>query len=413
MDPAEFRDPEIILESLTAFFVVLVTALIFSALFRRFKVPWAVALILGGIALGPQGLGWFEPGESLLFMAEIGVIFLMFIAGMETKISSIKEVWWEAFFVGTISGLVPALVGLLIGIFFDLGIEAALLLAIIFMSSSFAVVIPTLEARGVIHYRLGKIIVASTMLQDIASLIILAIFLQFISPEETPVSFPVLMIIVAAVFAAGYKLKRYVPRFRKWLQEQKKKTSNRYRFERELRMAVAVLIGASVVFEFFRMETIVGAFFAGLLLSEVISSKVLENKIHVLGYGIFIPVFFVTIGGWTNVSLLVEEASKIWPLVFAIILGSALTKFASGFLASRWLSLSTYQSSLVGVTSVPQLITTLAVVLVGQGLGILDEQLSTAIIMLSIVTTLVSPMITGHLLRSKPDNCLKEGLEVK
>ncbi len=408
MDPSIIRDPEVIFTSLVAFFIALVTALVFSALFKRFKVPWTIALILGGIVMGPQGIGLFELNEIVMFLAEVGIIFLMFIAGMETKISSIKSVWKESAFIGAISGFAPAMVGIIIGLAFGFSIATSLLLGIIFASSSFAVVIPTLESRGVLHYKIGRIIIASTMLQDIASLILLGMFLQFISPE-TAVSLPVLIIVMFFALALGMLARKYITPFRQWLAKlrNQKKTDSHSLFEQELTLVVAVLIGTAILFEFFKLETIVGAFFAGLILAEITKSKILENKIHILGYGVFIPIFFVTIGGWTDVGLLVEEASTIWPLVITILLGSSLSKFFSGWLSARWLGLTNYKSVLVGITSVPQLITTLAVVLVGQSLGLLSPGLVTAIIILSVVTTLTSPLITNYLLRSKPDSYLK------
>ena len=407
MDPSIIRDPEIIFTSLLAFFVALVTALVFSALFKRFKIPWAIALILGGVVMGPQGLGIFELNEVVMFLAEIGVIFLMFIAGMETKISSIRNVWKESAIVGAVSGIVPATVGILIGLSFGYEITTALLIGIIFTSSSFAVVIPTLEARGVLHYKIGRIIVASTMIQDIASLVLLGLLLQFISPH-TAVSLPVFMLVAAVAFAVGVFVKRHVKEFRQWLAGLRNKKSGAYSvFEQELTLVVAVLIGTALLFEFFQLETIVGAFFAGLVLAEISRSKILENKVHILGYGIFIPVFFVTIGGWTDFGLLVEESSTVLPLVGAIVLGSALTKFISGWIASRMVGLTNFKSVLVGITSVPQLITTLAVVLVGQSLEVLTPELVTAIIVLSILTTMVSPLITNYLLRTRPDSMLR------
>lgn len=402
MDPSLIRDPEIIFTSLVAFFIALVTALVFSALFKRFKIPWTIALILGGIVMGPQGFGLFQLNEIVMFLAEIGVIFLMFIAGMEVKVSSIKTVWKESAIIGAISGIVPAAIGVAIGLAFGYEMVTALLMGIIFTSSSFAVVIPTLEARGILDYKIGRVVVASTMLQDIASLILLGLLLQFISPE-TAVSLPVLGIVMFIAFAAGVLIRRYIKWFRQWLAKLRTQKMSTYSlFERELTLMVAILIGSAIVFDLFHLETIVGAFFAGLILAEITRSKILENKVHVLGYGIFIPIFFVTVGGWTDVGVLIEESSTVLPLVFAILIGSSLSKFLSGWASARWLGFNSYKSVLVGVTSIPQLITTLAVLLVGQRLGILPPELVTAVIILSIVTTLLSPLFTSYLLRTRP-----------
>jgi Kef-type K+ transport system membrane component KefB len=407
MDPSIIRDPEMIFTSMVAFFVALVTALVFSALFKRFRIPWTIALILGGIVMGPQGIGLFQLNEIVMFLAEIGIIFLMFIAGMETKISSIKSVWKEALYIGAFSGVVPGLVGVIIGLVFGYELATAFLLGIIFTSSSFAVIIPTLESKGVLHYKIGRVIVASTMIQDMASLILLGAFLQFVSPD-TVVNLPVLIIIMSMVIAGGILASKYMTPFRQWLAKLRKREEGSHSlFEQELTLVVAILLGVAIIFQFFKLETIVGAFFAGLILAEITRSKILKNKIHILGYGIFIPVFFVTIGGWTNIGLLIEESTSVLPLVIVVLLGCSLTKFFSAYISARVLGFTKYKSNLIGITSVPKLITTLAVVLVGQRLELLSPELVTALIVLSIVSTLTAPLVTNYLLKSKPDSYLK------
>lgn len=394
------RDPEMILASLFTFFVALAAALLFSSTLRRFKIPWAIALIFTGVIIGPYGLDWFELDDTVLFLSEIGVIFLMFLAGMETRISAIRPVLRDASIVATVSGIVPALVGVAIGLGFGYGWDTALILAIIFMSSSFAVVIPTLEARGLLQTRLSRVIVASTMLQDIASLILFAVLLQFITPESWV---PIPALISAGVMAAagGYLLRHYFSHLQAWFQHLRQKESHEFElFEQELTLTVVILVGAAIVFEILRMETIVGAFFAGILIAEITRSQILEHKVHILGYGIFIPIFFVSVGAWVELSIFQDELWLILPLTAAIVLGSALTKFISGWAAAKVLGYSGLQSSLIGVTSIPQLITTLAVLLVAQNLELLPPEVVTAVVILSVVTVVASPLITNRLLQA-------------
>lgn len=404
------REPEIVLSSLTIFFTALAGALIFSMLLKRLKVPWAVTLILGGVLIGPHGLRLIELNDTLVFLSEMGILFLMFIAGMETKVSAIKSVWKNAVVVGVASGLIPAMVGVVIGLAFGYGLSTALLLGIIFINSSFAVVIPTLESKGILHYKIGRVIVASTMIQDISSLIMLAVFLQIASPEGW-LPLPVVVILLGFALAAGIAAKSLIPRFRQLMVELRrirKLDNDVYAlFEQELTLVVAVLVGVAIVFELFKMETVVGAFFTGLILTEITRSKILEHKIHILGYGVFIPIFFVTVGVWIDVHMLTEQALTIWPLILAIVLGSSASKFVSGWLAAKMLGYSSYQSSLIGITSVPQLITTLAIATVGQRLGIMPPELVIAIVVLSITTVVASPLIAGQMLRMKQRSQLR------
>ena len=405
------RESEMILVSLLAFFVVLGAALLFSSLLRRFSIPWAVALILGGVAVGPYGAGLVEINDTVLFLAEIGVIFLMFIAGMETSISAIKRVWRDGLTVAVASGLIPSIVGLAIGFGFGYGWEVALILAVIFMSSSFAVVIPTLEEKGILHSKLGRVVVSSTMIQDIASLLLLAIMLQFISPDAW-VPLPILLGAMAAALVAGIFARKHIAQIRQWWEDRRQHSSHEFAlFEQELSLVIIIMVGMAFIFEALKMETIVGAFFAGLIISELTKSKVLEYKIHILGYGVFIPIFFVVIGAWVDVNVFTEELWTILPLALTILLGSSVSKFASGWIAGRALGYSSKESAIIGATSVPQLITTLAVLLVGQNLGILSPELVAAIVVLSIATVIISPSITNRLLSSGLPPAAEENTE--
>ena len=170
------------MEQFYPFFVVIFVAVFFSTVFKRFHVPWVVALIVGGMLISPHALGIFQPNDTLDFIAQIGLVFLMFMAGLETRLSTFREAEKEILIISLFNGLIPFFVGMGIGFLFGYGWLASLFLGIIFISSSIAVIIPSLESHGLLHKKLGKSIVAATILEDIASLVILSVLLQTIKP---------------------------------------------------------------------------------------------------------------------------------------------------------------------------------------------------------------------------------------
>ncbi len=395
----EIRNPELILSSLTTFFLALLIGLVFSHIFKRLRVPWAVSLVIGGIVLGPNALGIFELNEIILFLSEVGVIFLMFLAGMEVKFSAIRDVWKESTIVGVMTGMIPALIGFAIGHVFGYGITVSILLAIILMSSSFAVVMPALEVRGLIYTKLGRVIIASTMFQDIFSLIVLGVLLQFITPDSA-LPIPIWAILLFFALLAGIVVKS-IPKLHDLFEKMYPSEEGRKDFyEDELKLVIVILLGAAIIFEFFRFETIVGAFFAGLLISEVVESRVLTGKVHILGYGLFIPVFFVTVGAWADLSLFGE--THVWALAATIVFFSSVSKFFSGWISGMMVGFDAYESSLIGLTSMPQLITTLAVVVVSNRLELLPPEVVTSVIILAILTVIMSPMITNQVMDRAP-----------
>ncbi len=397
------RDPETILITLSTFFIALLAGLLFSALFRRFRIPWAVTLIFGGVIIGPHALGLIqlENNPVIWFLAEIGVIFLMFLAGMEIRFSAIRDVLKEGAIVGVFTGIVPGVLGAIVVLMFGYSPLVALTIGIILINTSFAVVVPSLESKGILQSRVGKIIVSSTVLQDISSLVIFAVFLQIVNP--TPfLPLPLWVVLLLFTLAGGIFAKFLIPRMRKPFKDYEHKHHDRDLFEGELRTVMIFVLGFAIIFEFFKFETIVGAFFAGLIISEATKSKMLDHKLHILGYGIFIPIFFVVVGAWIDISLFTQK--ELWLLIAAIALTSMTAKFVSGWTSGRLVGLDNYESSLVGLTSVPQLITTLALTAIAQSQGLIPDEIAVAVIVLAIVSVIVGPLIMGRVLDMKyPD----------
>ncbi len=377
------------MSELFSFFIILLAALIFSRVFQRFHIPWTVALIIGGILVGPFGMNLMTPDPTLHFLKYLGLVFLMFMAGLETRLSGFQGVWREASFVGIMTSLIPFGVGALIGLFFGYSVAATLLLGIIFMSSSIAIAIPALESKNLLRFPIGKIIISSIVLQDIASLVLLAILLQYLIPGILP--FPIFITLFFLSLLIVVIIRWGIPRFRRLFNKYGEYTDS---FERDLRTVFVVLIGSVLVFEILGLHSIIGAFLAGLVLSETIASKTLKNKIRVMAYGLFIPVFFVMVGADTNIRVFLEAHHTVF-LLLAIVFGSILAKFLSGWFAARLLHFSNTQATLVGGACIPQLSTTLAVIAVSQQHNLLPEEALTALIILSIVTVLVSPLIMG------------------
>lgn len=381
------------MSNLFPFFLVLFTGVFFSAIFKRFHLPWVVALIFGGIIIGPQALGVFHPNETMKFIGEIGLAFLMFMAGLETKFSSFEEFRHGSLRIALLNGLIPLLFGLGVGLFLDLELIGALLLGIIFVSSSIAVVVPSLEATGALHTKLGHSIVSATILEDISSLLFLSVLLQIVEPSTT-LPLPLFYLLL---FVSLFVLRKLLPWLR-WVfskEVHNKKDS----FEQELRNIFVVFLGTLLVFELLGLHSIIAGFFAGFVLSDSIKTDIVKERLRAISYGVFIPVFFVIVGAETNIKIFVEAGSVI-VLVFAIVIGSILAKGLSGFLAGKLTGFKNRESLIIGASTIPQLSTTLAAVYAAAEFNLIGEELITAMVVLSVITTIISPLLL-RLLNSK------------
>ncbi|GMQ94959.1 MAG: cation:proton antiporter [Patescibacteria group bacterium] len=372
-----------------SFFVILLAGLFFSGIFNRLHLPWVAALIIAGIAVGPYAFDIFAPNPAIEFMGNIGLVFLMFMAGLETRISSFKKDRREIGILVPLSAAIPFSVGFGIGIYFEYPFLSAIFLGIIFISSSIAVIIPSLQTNNLFGKRVGKLIMGSTIITDILSLTLLSILLQTIEPA-TKIPLPLFYLLL---FGSLILLMRIIPKIVRYFERHKGRGR---RFESELRLIVTILLGTVVIFELLGLHAIIAGFFAGLVLSETITHKVIREKLHTISYGIFIPIFFVLVGVSTNIGIFAEVGNALL-ITFVVVIGSVSAKFISGFIGGRLDGFSKDESALIGVATTPHLSTTLAAIFIGFKLGILDEKLLTAMIILSIITTLIAPTIMGKM----------------
>jgi len=374
------------MENFYPFFLVVFSGVFFSMVSIRTHIPWAVMLIIGGVLLGPSVLGIASVDPTIDFIGQIGLVFLMFMAGLETKMSQFKEFQTKLLFLAMFNGLVPFIAGFTIVLLLGYELITALIVGIIFISSSVAVVIPTLEVTGMIKNKLGQSVMITTVLQDIGSLVLLSLLLQLVSPvTEVPlyVFYPVLLGVLVA-------LRLWIPRLRAWVVRMT--TDAPDLFQLEFRSTFLMLIGTVIAFELLGLHPIVAGFFSGLVLADSIRSKVLKDKIKTISYGIFIPTFFIVVGLQTDLSVFADVGSVL-TVMLLLVGGLVISKYVSGFVGARSVGFDNTEANFYAATSLPQLSTTLATAFVAFNLGLLDQTLLTSLVILSVVTVLLSPLL--------------------
>lgn len=370
------------------FFIILLVAVVFSQLFLRMKIPWVVALIFGGILVGPNGIGWFQTDNTIDFLAEIGLVMLMFMAGVESKLTDMKGLKKRVAIVALLIGLIPTLVGMAVTTALGYDWTTSILMGIIFMSSAIALLVPSFEEHNIMNSDLGKVVIGSAIIIDAISLVLLSVFLQFANGTPTfgsLIIYPVALALLG-VFAWA------IPKIR-WLALSDIKDSGDI-FEKELRFTLLTLISLVVFFEFVGLHAIIAGFFAGMILSKSMGSTLLHAKLHAISYGFFIPVFFVVVGSSTDLTVFTEGLRPLL-VMFAIIGSLIVSKFASGWMAGRLADFSTRSSTFIGFSVIPQLSTALAVAFLGFGEGLLTQELLSSVIGLTIVTSVLSPVFVN------------------
>jgi len=377
-----------------AFVIVLASGLFFSEVFKRFNLPYVVALIVAGIIIGPLGLDIIEMTPSILFLGSIGAVFLMFMAGMEVRTDILAKMEKKLVILVLMNGAIPALVGFIVSFIFGYETLTAIIVGTIFISSSIAVIIPSLEEKNLISTDIGAVIVGAAIVEDLGSLFLLSIVLQTADPT-TALPLP-LFITLVVISVVG--LKSILPK----IEAEFFKRKARKGFEEELQFIFIITIAVVVYFEFLGVHAIVAGFLVGLILSDSIKHNRIESKLHALSYGLFIPIFFLETGIETDLTVFLKVGDAMI-LTAAITGGLIASKLLSGYVAGRLIGFSGKKSFLIGAASIPQLSTSLVVAFTALELGLLDPSLQVSIVVLSMVTVLLAPFIVGFLAARVPE----------
>ena len=405
-------------------------------LLRRFQIPVVISLLLVGILIGPTGIGIDLVGmlcRALSFLGDpnfpdaaahtqrhfmsfidslgaLGLMLLMALAGMEADFKLIRSTRKPVIALSVLTFLIPAAAGYFVYWHFrpdDL--PGKLLYASLFASHSVGIVFPVVRDLKLTRTRFGAAVLISTVITDIASIVLLAVSLQLYR-QRAGVShmvgsntlsifdhwgdallsntfIPVFLLIVLAYLALSLLC---VSRVGAWLLKRFHPGEDMLIMILLLVILVTVLIG-----ELFGINLVVGAFIAGLGLSKVVAdrSRVLFKRFESIGYGFVIPFLFVSIGMKTDFSVFVSSGSESWRIVLFTVLGLVGSKMFSGWLAMRMSGFSQGHGLVAGLMTVPQLSATLAAAAIGREQGLLDETFFNAVIILSVVTTLPVPTL--------------------
>lgn len=365
--------------------VVLASGLIVPELFLRLKIPYVTTLILIGAVLGPHGIGYVGSNEVIEFFGFLGFTFLMLLAGMETNLDVLKKSKLGIGKMALGGGLLPLIAGFLIVKFFGLSTIEALLVGTVFVSSSVAIIIPTIRAAGIFGKPEGQMMVAAVVIQDIVSLFLMAIVFQTIDPITT-LPLPLYFIVL---FVSVFAMKTFIPKLSSWFLT-KGHLFKHEAHEDETRFIIILLIATLVYFSYLGVHPIVAAFLVGILLSGTVKSDKIFLKLHTLGYGLFVPVFFFIAGMRMDLKIFLNfDTTNIF--IFALITTFLVSKVAGGFIGARLAGLSVIDSEFFGIVSTPQLTTTLAVTYAASSAGLLSTSVTTGIIALAVITTVLAP----------------------
>jgi Kef-type K+ transport system membrane component KefB len=355
--------------------------------------------IVLGIILGPAGLGWVEIDEPVEVFSVVGLAFLLFLAGLEIDLHALKGKLLRQASEGFVISLALAVASAFA--LYASGIaDSPLLIAVILSSTSLGVIVPVLQDSGEARSPFGQLVIAAASIADFASVLLLTIlFSREATGTDTKlilIGVFVLVLVVVAVTVARAERSTVVSGVLRRLQD----TSAQIR----VRGAFVLLIGMVALAEQLGLELILGAFAAGAILNHLDMDNEMTHpefraKLTAVGFGVFIPVFFVASGIRFDLDALFADASTI----------ASIPAFLAALLVARGLPAMLYRgdfgqrraraAALLQATSLPFIV---AATQIGQDLGVIDAAASAAFIGAGLLSVLVFPISALALLREKP-----------
>jgi Kef-type K+ transport system membrane component KefB len=381
-------------QTLLVLLLILFFGLLVPELFKKLRLPYITTILLLGAVLGPKGLDYIRSDTTIEFFGFLGSAFLMLMAGLEVKIEHLKGLQKQVFIMVLLNGGIPFLVGFTLIKLFGYSWLTSLLIGTVFVSSSVAVVASIVRSARLTQKPIGQTILSVVVIEDLLSLLILSLILQSVNPIT---AFP-LPIYFGILISSIIVLKMFLPQITKYVFKKKFKKHDEY--ESQLRFVIIILMAVLLYFSGLGVHPIIASFVVGFLISDVIKSDLLIHKLHTLGYGLFVPVFFFIVGMQMDLTIFFQfDLRNI--IMVSLILGLLVSKFVSGYASGRITKLSKHHASLFGVASTAQLTTTLATTYAAASVGILDSNLVTSIIILSVVTMLLSPLLFHFMASSR------------
>jgi Kef-type K+ transport system membrane component KefB len=375
--------------------LLIVVAVAFGApfllgLFPRLRLPSVVLEIVAGIVIGPSVLGWVEVDDTISVLALIGLAMLLFLAGLEIDFARLRGRLLELALIGWVISFALAVAVALLLKAVDL-VETPLLVAVILCGTSLGVIIPVLKDVGELESRFGQLILAAASIADFGAVILLSFFF---SGESGPGSTAILLAVFVGLLAVTFFVVKGAERSRRIGDDLLRLQDSSAQIR--VRAAMLLMIAFVALAEGLGLELILGSFAAGALLAlldqdQRMTHANFRGKLEAIGFGLFIPVFFVTSGVRFDLSALIDEPSNLAmvPIFFAALLAvrglPAITY--RGFVGRR-------RAAIAGVLQATSLPFIVAATAIGQELGLMDAAEASALIAAGLLSVLVFP-ITG------------------
>ena len=373
--------------------IIIIAAKLFGILARKCKAPQVVGEIIAGLLIGPSILGLVDQSDFILQMAEIGVILLMFSAGLETDLKELMKTGPIAALIACAGVFIPLVLGALYYMVFygfapwgSNEFYEAVFIGTILTATSVSITVQSLKEMGKLKGRVGTTILSAAIIDDVIGIIVLTFVIGFKNPDSKP-STVVINTILFFVLAVGVGFISY--KIFKWIDK-------RYPHTRRIPIAglAYCFIMSYVAEQYFGIADITGAYVAGIILCSINDSEYIERKIDINSYMLFGPVFFASIGLKTDLN---DVTGGILLFAVGFVIVGLISKIIGCGLMARICRFKGKDALKIGVGMMTRGEVALIVAQKGLSMNLIDPVYFTAVILLIIVSSISTPIVLKFL----------------
>ncbi|HBW56760.1 MAG TPA: cation:proton antiporter [Oscillatoriales bacterium UBA8482] len=382
---AQLNEP--VRDPVAVFLIILAIMLVAPLLFERLKMPGIIGLILAGVVVGPHGLGLLARDRTIELLGTVGLLFLMFLGGLETSLDDLKRNADKAVVFGLATFLLPMIIGT--GAMLSVGFSPlASILVASCLASHTLVALPVLSKLGIMRSRPVMATLGATLITNVLALLVLAIVVKADQGRLTA-SFWLLLIPSLAIYT--FATLWGIPRLGRWFFRRFGHDESA-----EFIFVLAALFVASYIAGLIEIEPIVGAFLAGVAITSLVPQlSPLMNRIQFIGNTLFVPFFLISVGMLVDPLILVKEPRGIMVAV-VILIAELVSKFLAAWGPGKLFGWKFPSVMVMFGMSMAQAASTLAAITVALKINLVDELTVNGIIVMILVTCVASPLITAR-----------------
>lgn len=371
--------------------LILAATLLLSHFSLKLGIPAVIGELLAGILFGPAILNWIHPSTMVNEFSEIGVILLMFIAGLESDLTLLKKYFRPGVLVAVIGVIVPVVVIFAFAEAWGFSFVAAAFLGITYAATSVSISVEVLKELNALDTKSGATILGAAVVDDILTVIILSVAVSVFGTGAAAADTPLWLTLLeeVAFFGLIFLVVKWLAPFIMHLAERLLPSAS------VTIGSLLLCLGMAYLADLFGLSAVIGAFFAGVAVSETKYSTEVDKALESIGYAVFIPVFFVSIGMNMRLDGLGRD---FWFIVIMTVL-ALLTKWVGCGAGAKLAGMSWHESNIIGAGMVSRGEMALIVAQIGFDANLLHRDFYSSVIIVIILTTLIAPFMLKDALR--------------